>query len=76
MLDPLHGGGGRDSPAANMPMLQKISHNPQALNKMENHMRSTHLRLDPIESVGIGNSSGLLSTHGNDPKHLNQSVQF
>jgi hypothetical protein len=39
-------------------------------------MRSTHLKLEPIESVGFGNPSGMLTTNGNDPKHVNQSVQF
>ena len=70
---------GRERPA-NMPKLQKIG-GPSILHKMDNHMRSTHLRLDPIESAvgGItGNASGLLTTHGNEGKgHLiNQSVQF
>jgi len=50
------------------------------MHKMDNHMRSTHLRLDPIESAVSGiaaNASGMLSTHGNEPKHhVNQSLQF
>ena len=60
-------GPGRESPA-NMPKLQKITHNnsgnagPGILNKAEAHMRSTHLKLEPIESVGFGNPSGLLTT--------------
>ena len=74
---------GRESPA-NMPKLQKITHNNSGnagggsgiLNKAEHHMRSTHLKLEPIESVGFGNPSGLLTTQGADPKHVNQSVQF
>jgi len=72
---------GRESPA-NMPKLQKITHNNSGntgggsgiLNKAEHHMRSTHLKLEPIESVGFGNPSGLLTTQGNEPKHVNQSV--
>eukprot|EP00354_Favella_ehrenbergii_P003126 CAMPEP_0170454918 /NCGR_PEP_ID=MMETSP0123-20130129/3021_1 /TAXON_ID=182087 /ORGANISM="Favella ehrenbergii, Strain Fehren 1" /LENGTH=79 /DNA_ID=CAMNT_0010717813 /DNA_START=1205 /DNA_END=1444 /DNA_ORIENTATION=+ len=63
-----------------MPKLQKISHNNSGgsgiLSKAEHHMRSTHLKLEPIESVGFGNPSGMLTTNGNDPKHVNQSVQF
>ena len=69
---------GRESPA-NMPKLQKINppqHHGAILHKMDNHMRSTHLRLDPIESAVSGmpaNASGMLTTHGTEGKghHLN-----
>ena len=67
-MESMHGVPGRESPA-NMPKLQKITHNnsgnagqPGIMNKAEHHMRSTHLKLEPIESVGFGNPSGLLTT--------------
>ena len=33
----------------NMPKLQNLNHNPN-LTKMDNNVRNTHLRLDPIDN--------------------------
>ena len=64
-----------------MVKLQKLNHNPQA-NKLENNMRATHLKLDPIETQistsfvnPVGPPGGLTVTN-NDSKPLNASVQF
>ena len=63
---------GRKSPA-NMPKLQKITQNISSVgNKVENQMRSTHLRLDPIESgINICFTSGTLTTQAADTRNVN-----
>ena len=47
------------STKTNMPKLQNLSHAPN-ISKMENNIRSTHLKLDPIDS-------------NHSPVHFNES---
>ena len=65
-----------------MPKLQNIGGQNSGQNilpKMEAHMRSTHLKLDPIETSSFVNTTGppgVLVSSNADQKIIGQSVQF